>query len=142
MTERQPQDARARERAIDPRHSFIVQAPAGSGKTELLTDRILALLATVSRPEEIVAITFTRKAAAEMHARVLKKLELARDNVAPKTSYEVRSLALAQAVLARSEERSWHLLAHPDRAVAMILQIVPGVGMNEHRKLAAVQGQP
>jgi ATP-dependent exoDNAse (exonuclease V) beta subunit len=80
-----------------------------------LTDRILALLATVSRPEEIVAITFTRKAAAEMHARVLKKLELARDNVAPKTSYEVRSLALAQAVLARSEERSWHLLAHPAR---------------------------
>src|SRR3546814_9483603 len=71
---RQPSDHLARARALDPAASFLVQAPAGSGKTELLTDRILALLATVNRPEEIVAITFTRKAASEMHARVLGKL--------------------------------------------------------------------
>ena len=115
MAEQQPQDALARAQAIDPRYSFIVQAPAGSGKTELLTDRILALLATASRPEEIIAITFTRKAAAEMHARVLKKLELARDNVEPKTSYEQRSLTLAKAALARSEEQCWQLLDHPAR---------------------------
>src|SRR5690606_40233344 len=76
---RQPSDAAVRVAAIDPSRSFIVQAPAGSGKTELLTDRILALLATVKRPEEIVAITFTRKAASEMHARVLSKLAAAQD---------------------------------------------------------------
>jgi len=115
MTEQQPKDALARAQAIDPRYSFIVQAPAGSGKTELLTDRILALLATVSKPEEIIAITFTRKAAAEMHARVLKKLEFARDNTEPKTSAEARSLTLARAVLDRSEARGWHLLDHPAR---------------------------
>src|SRR5688572_17366439 len=67
-------DAAAREAALDPRRSFIVQAPAGSGKTELLVRRYSALLETVQKPEEIIAITFTIKAAAEMRARVLKKL--------------------------------------------------------------------
>lgn len=109
-----PSDSAARARALDPDSSFLVQAPAGSGKTELLTDRILALLARVQRPEEIVAITFTRKAAAEMHARVLEKLAAAHQE-RPSEPYRVRSWELARAAMQRNQEQQWDLLAYPAR---------------------------
>ena len=116
---RLPHDAAARARALDAQSSFIVQAPAGSGKTELLTDRLLALLASVEEPEEIVAITFTRKAAAEMHGRVLAKLTWAREALArgesPDLPHQRTTLELARAALARDAERGWALLEHPAR---------------------------
>ena len=77
-------DYAQRRQAISPDESFIVQAPAGSGKTELLIQRYLNLLSLVENPEEIVAITFTRKAASEMQGRIVNALERARNNVPPK----------------------------------------------------------
>ncbi|HJD44071.1 MAG TPA: UvrD-helicase domain-containing protein [Candidatus Paenalcaligenes intestinipullorum] len=109
-----PSDAAVRQQAINPRQSYLVQAPAGSGKTELLTDRILALLAVVERPEEVVAITFTKKAAAEMHARVLEKLHRANEP-RPTEPYRQASWDLAQAARARDLEKGWELLEYPAR---------------------------
>jgi ATP-dependent exoDNAse (exonuclease V) beta subunit len=68
-------DAGARAAAVETRGSVLVQAPAGSGKTTLLAQRYLRLLATVDAPERILALTFTRRAAEEMRARVIAALE-------------------------------------------------------------------
>ena len=110
-----PVDAVERAQALDARRSFIVQAPAGSGKTELLTRRVLTLLATVDRPEEVLAITFTRKAAAEMRHRVVMALKRAADPTPADDAYEQEGIELAQRVLRRDEEFGWKLVEDPER---------------------------
>ncbi len=75
MTTHTTNDLAERVLALDPTKSFIVQAPAGSGKTSLLVERYLRLLSRVNNPEEITAITFTRKAAHEMRSRIIAKLD-------------------------------------------------------------------
>jgi len=109
-------------KARNPAISCLVQAPAGSGKTELLTQRILALLAIVDEPEEILALTFTRKAAAEMRRRVMDAL------VCPKpdadgggASHKMETWLLAEQAVLRSEERGWNLTRHPARLHIMTL---------------------
>ena len=108
-------DAAERERAIDPSGSYIVQAPAGSGKTELLIRRFLVLLAMVERPEEILAITFTRKAAGEMHTRILDALVRASSGETGKTLHEAETLLLAGKVLTEDKKRGWGILTNPSR---------------------------
>jgi len=103
-------DDLARRRAVEPGRSVIVQAPAGSGKTSLLVERYLALLAVVEAPEEILAITFTRKAAAEMRERVLQFLDPDFDSEA---AHEQAALARARAV--ESRVREWGLRENPQR---------------------------
>ena len=108
-------DEDARTRALDPATSFLVQAPAGSGKTELLIQRFLVLLAQVRSPEAVMAITFTRKAAGEMQDRILRALLRAQRNDEPDTPHERISYRLAKATLAQDSREGWNLLAHPSR---------------------------
>lgn len=110
-----PLDAAVRERALDPASSFIVQAPAGSGKTELLTRRVLTLLTQVEEPESILAITFTRKAASEMRQRVVETLGAAANGKVGANEHEEASLALARDVLQRDAHYDWQLLDNPQR---------------------------
>ncbi|HEX5130719.1 MAG TPA: UvrD-helicase domain-containing protein, partial [Usitatibacter sp.] len=108
-------DAPQREAALHPARSFIVQAPAGSGKTGLLIQRFLRLLAVVERPEEILAITFTRKAAAEMRRRVLEALAAAASPTPPTKDNERTTWELARAALERDRARDWQLARNAAR---------------------------
>jgi len=130
-------DKGARERALDVTTSFIVEAPAGSGKTELLIRRYLALLATVEHPESVLAITFTRKAAAEMRNRILAALRSASDR--PDEATDTRTHSLARAALRADERFGWRLLRNPARlriltidafnlALARRLPVLSGIG--------------
>lgn len=100
-------DSLERTRALSCSQSFIIQAPAGSGKTELLTQRFLKLLTTVENPEQIIALTFTKKAAFEMRSRIIQALNKAK--VAETASH------LALEVYKISETNAWHLIENPHR---------------------------
>ncbi|MBI4382849.1 MAG: UvrD-helicase domain-containing protein [Nitrospinae bacterium] len=116
-------DDRERQKALDPAGSFIVQAPAGSGKTGLLIQRFLKLLARVEQPEQILAMTFTRKAAGEMRTRIMDAL------ASPGTSattrgpspgeepggHEALTLELARNALERDRKKGWRILENPSR---------------------------
>lgn len=107
-------DLEQRALALDLSRTFIVRAPAGSGKTDLLTRRFLKLLAVVDEPEEILAITFTRAATAEMRSRVLEHLEVAARGPEPVPDEDER-VTLARAALRNSDAHGWRILEQPQR---------------------------
>lgn len=115
MTKPEIIDKQERLSALDVSHSFLIQAPAGSGKTELLAQRYLKLLAHVNAPEEIIAITFTNKAAGEMQERIIAALSKAAHNPMPSTPHEQHTWQLAKKTLAHSQSNNWDLLENPSR---------------------------
>ena len=108
-------DSDARSSAIDTQKSCCVTAPAGSGKTELLTQRYLGLLAQVDSPEQLLALTFTRKAAAEMRERIINALQNAADGTKASSPHQLQTFELAEAALAQSQRLEWNLLQYPLR---------------------------
>ncbi|CAA0105249.1 ATP-dependent helicase/nuclease subunit A [Zhongshania aliphaticivorans] len=120
-----PPDQDQRELAVNPRHSVLVRAPAGSGKTGVLLLRYLHCLLAVEQPETVVAITFTNKAAGEIKERVISALQAgaaALQGVAegealePADSgfeHDIREAVFK--VLAKDRANHWHLLNNSAR---------------------------
>ena len=71
-------DALARLNSVDPTQNIVLEASAGTGKTRVLVERYVNLLRAGVEPDHILAITFTRKAAAEMRQRIIERLKEAR----------------------------------------------------------------
>lgn len=115
----EPGDLPQRRRAVDPAHSVILEAPAGSGKTKLLVERYLNLLGRVEQPEEILAITFTTKAAREMRQRV------------------IAALAEDAAIGDLDRRRGWNLDNRPDR---LKIQTIDSFALGLARRLPIASG--
>lgn len=101
-------DVEQRQSALDLK-SKLVKAPAGSGKTALLTNYYLKALSVVEHPFQICAITFTRKACREMAGRISDSLNRVADGFIPSNEFERENYKLAKAALANSERRGWNL---------------------------------
>ena len=108
-------DLEQRQKALDPEKSFLVQAPAGSGKTELLIQRYLRLLSRVDYPEQIISMTFTRKAAEEMKRRILEALKNAEAQTKPESSHQRETWKHASKALQRDRKKNWRLLENPNQ---------------------------
>ena len=128
-------DQTIRKEVLSVNQSFCVTAPAGSGKTSLLTQRILALLSRVERPEQILAITFTRKAAAEMRSRVLSTLEKAARGTPADSEHEALSLELAQSALKHAETMGWSL-----NAEKLNIRTIDGLSSQLNRSMPVTSG--
>jgi len=109
-----PIDYSERSKALSVSDSFLVISPAGSGKTELLTQRFLALLSIVNEPEEILAITFTNKAAFEMRSRIINALLLA-SLEEPELPHLKITWELAKKAMQRDSDRNWNIIDNPNR---------------------------
>jgi ATP-dependent exoDNAse (exonuclease V) beta subunit len=135
------QDTLNRERAL--KHaSFIVEAPAGAGKTELLTQRYLSLLAYVNEPEEIIALTFTNKAAAEMRNRILLSLEHAQQQTPETATHKLKTRELANAALSQSNIKQWDILTQPSRLRVLTIDALCSSLTRQMPLLSRFGGQP
>ncbi|PPC87976.1 MAG: exodeoxyribonuclease V [Methylotenera sp.] len=134
-------DTYNRQRALEL-ENFIVEAPAGAGKTELLTQRYLKLLARVEAPEEIIALTFTNKAAAEMRNRILMSLEAAENNTLIDAPHKQVTRDLAIKALAHAKNNGWQLLSQPARLRIQTMDALCSSLARQMPLLSRFGGQP
>ncbi|MFH0809422.1 MAG: UvrD-helicase domain-containing protein [Pseudomonadota bacterium] len=95
-----PADGHVRREVLDASRCFHLESPAGSGKTTLLAARYLTLLSGC-RPEEVLALTFTRKAAGELRERIVRALVAAQRGEVPASAADAQLAALAGRAVVR-----------------------------------------
>lgn len=130
-------DLDVRQAALDIHRSFSVVAPAGSGKTGLLTQRMLRLLAACEQPEEVLCMTFTRKAAGEMRRRILSALQRAQEDTPPSDAFARQTWDLARAAVARDRAAGWRLTEAVNR---LQIHTIDAYCMQLARRLAGEAG--
>ena len=118
-----------------------MEAPAGSGKTGLLIQRYLKLLGQegVTEPEQVLAITFTKKATQEIRERIFEELDAAAEGAPLKreAKFERTTRELAERVLRRDETLGWGLLDRPRR---LRVQTIDSVCAEIARSLPVLSG--
>lgn len=142
MDKRFMHDDHQRQLALDTTQSFIIQAPAGSGKTELLIQRFLKLLNQVQRPEEIIALTFTKKAANEMRERIIRALTDVDNGETSNNSHQQLTYALAKQALARDHLLAWNLLTNPNQLRIQTIDSLCSLITNQLPILSTFGAQP
>jgi ATP-dependent helicase/nuclease subunit A len=110
-----PEDIEARNESILPTKSCLLEAGAGSGKTEQLSRKMLALIPICENPEDILGITFTKKSAMEMVIRMIKYLKLGELKNPPKETHLFETWELAKKAVAHSNSKGWDLIKNPSR---------------------------
>ena len=110
-------DLSERKKANSLDSSYVVKAPAGSGKTTMLVSRLIRALAKVNEPEEVLAITFTRKAAEEMRKRVLTLLS-SKDTA---KSIDPELPEIVNKIRLKDVEKGWNLNSNPARLSIMTI---------------------
>ena len=110
-------DLSERKKANSLESSYVVKAPAGSGKTTMLVSRLIRALANVNEPEEVLAITFTRKAAEEMRKRVLALLS-SKDSA---KSIDPELPEIVNKIRMKDLEKGWNLNSDPARLSIMTI---------------------
>ncbi len=122
----EPSDQVARDFATDPRHNVVLVASAGTGKTSVLVARYLNLLRAGAAPANILAITFTRQAAAEMRERIINQLRAeAKTSVAAETRWNLFRDRLGEVAISTVDSFCFSLL----REFPLEADLDPGFAM-------------
>jgi ATP-dependent helicase/nuclease subunit A len=109
MTRAPIQLTQAQARAIRPDSSVWVRASAGTGKTQVLSARVLRLLLGGTRPERLLCLTYTKAAAAEMATRIFEELSVWA--ICPPDQLDARLAPIVGAPTARQRSRARTLFA-------------------------------